>query len=79
MKAKAKKQPSKPYPEELNLARLKFYGALMANLLHSIKWDKRVPEDLREQAKKRQEQWDKISPYRPLNPITIIELEKALQ
>lgn len=80
VKAKTKKKHSpKPSPGELTLARLKFYGALMANLLHSIQQDNRIPAEIREQARKRQEKWDAISPYRPLNPITIIELEKQLQ
>lgn len=75
MKAKATKPLS---PKQLELARLKFYGGLMANLLDLIVNDRRVPEDIRQQAKLRHEKWDKVSPYHPLNPITIIELEKQL-
>lgn len=78
MKAKAKKTPPPPSPKKLELARLKFYGGLMANLLESIVSDARVPQEIREQAKKRHEKWDVVSPYHPLNPITIIEMEKAL-
>jgi len=80
VKAKTKKPTSpKPSPEELNLARLKFYGGLMANLLESMVSDKRIPQEIRDQARKRHEKWDEVSPYHPLNPITIIETEKALQ
>lgn len=75
MKAKTPKQPS---PKQIEQARLRFYGALMANLLHSIGQDLRVPADVREQARKRHEKWDEFFPYRPLNPITICELEKKL-
>jgi hypothetical protein len=75
VKAKTPKQPS---PKQIEQARLRFYGTLMANLLHSIKNDGRVPEELREQARKRHEKWDEFFPYRPLNPITIAELEKKL-
>lgn len=77
-----KKKPKdalKRSPEELTLARLRFYGALMANLLESMVSDARIPSEIREQAKKRHEKWDSISPYHPLNLISIIELEKELQ
>lgn len=74
MKAKSKALS----PKQLELARLKFYGALMANLLDLIVKDSRVPAEIREQAKLRHEKWDAISPYHPLNPITIIEMEKKL-
>lgn len=80
VKAKTTKKPyPKITPELLTVARLKFYGALMANLLHSITNDNRIPAEIREQAKKRHEKWDAIEPYRPLNPISIIEIEKELQ
>jgi hypothetical protein len=66
-------------PAQLTLARLRFYGALMSNLLDQIKTDPRVPAELREQARKRHEKWDEVSPYHPINPITIIELENQLK
>jgi len=73
------KKIKEPSPEELHLSRLKFYGGLMSNLLESIANDKRVPQETREQAKRRHEKWDEVSPYHPMNPITIIEMEKKLQ
>lgn len=65
--------------DSLHLARLHFYGGLMSNLLESITKDSRVPAELREQARKRHEKWDEVSPYHPLNPISIIEMEKKLR
>jgi hypothetical protein len=77
VKAKTKKEAA--MADSLHLARLHFYGALMSNLLESISNDRRFPAEVREQARMRHEKWDSVSPYRPLNPITIIEMEKQLQ
>ncbi len=76
-KPKSKKEAE--LADSMTLARMKFYGGLMSNLLESLVGDARIPAEIREQARIRHEAWDKVSPYHPLNPITVIETEKALQ
>ena len=58
---------------------LHLYGGLMANLLNSIAERKDIPDDIRFRAGILQDKWVAVSPYKPINPITIIEMEKALQ
>jgi hypothetical protein len=59
------------------LAALKeLYGGIMASLLDSL-GDR--PHDVRIKAYAISKKWDAVSPHHELNPITIIELERALQ
>lgn len=74
-----KPKPKKLSPAQKKAALMSLYGGLMANFLYTIKTDKRVPDDVRARAEDLQVKWETVSPYKPLNPITIIELEKALK
>jgi len=65
--------------KQKTVAKMKLYGNLMADLLYLIKTSGRVPDDIRARAEHLQVKWDAVSPHSFLNPVTIIELEKALQ
>ena len=58
------------------ITRRDFIGMKMANFLHALKYNTALDEHTRAEAKKLQEQWDGICPFRLNNPITSIELEK---
>jgi hypothetical protein len=60
------------------ITRADFVGTKMANFLHSMAQNKALPEHERAEARKLQEQWDAVCPVRLNNPITLVELEKAM-
>jgi len=66
-------------PEKYAAARKEFVGALMANLLHSLKNNGYVPQDLRRDCAELQLMWDKVSQLRMINPLTIAELKKEFE
>jgi hypothetical protein len=60
------------------VTRADFVGTKMANFLFSMAHNSALPQHERDEAKKLYDQWDSVCPIRLTNPITIIDLEKAM-